>query len=233
MLESTKCQEFGCTVQQNGKKTLLDTWWTGCTPPGLVLLACDRVLSIFPYVSCKLLVGASESLELLTFRRLYPRPIGRGTFTSRSPDWLRLVLVVGIIERQASFGLWVQSKGLTAGWISNYFKYGIRILYFLLVTPPQNIHDTHQNRYGVSLNPMGLSTSTHPDDLGGRTPSVLTLAPIHIYLNFQACCNFTSVFYTVVVGLGSFNSSTIVARHFWDKLYSPITHIMGCKSESP
>lgn len=65
-------------------------------------------------VSCKLHVGASESLELLTFRSLYPRPVGRGTFTSRSPDWLRLV-VVGIIERQASFGLWVQSKRLPAG----------------------------------------------------------------------------------------------------------------------
>lgn len=88
--------------------TLHTTWSASIRPM-------TQFCQYFRMVRCKLQVGASESLELLTFRRLYPRPIGRGTFTSRSPDWLRLVLVVGIIERQASFGLWVQSKRLTAG----------------------------------------------------------------------------------------------------------------------
>lgn len=39
------------------------------------------------------------------------------------------------------------------------------------------------------------------------TPSVLTLATIqvHIYLDFQTCCNFTSAFYTVVASPGTFS----------------------------
>lgn len=71
------------------------------------------------------------------------------------------------------------------------------------------------------------------------TPSVLTLAPIqaHIYIlisrHAAGLHQYSTRCWWVQGHFQSFNSSTVVARHFWDKLCSPITHVMGWKSESP